>query len=73
MCRISSYFIAFHRISSQFWVYYQLRLFPIYENQPKQGVLIRRNSLQIVATDLSESKHFVFYDEIGRIPMNCDS
>ena len=29
-----SHFIVFHRISSEFWVYDQLGLIPIYENQP---------------------------------------
>ena len=29
-----SHFIVFHRISSEFWVYEQLGLIPIYENQP---------------------------------------
>ena len=70
-----SHFIVFHRIASEFRVSDQLGLLPIYENQPKQGILIhlissqfilfRRNSSHFVAIDPSESKKFVFYDEIG--------
>ena len=68
-----SHFIVFHHISSEFRVYDQLGLIPMYENQPKQGILIHPNSSQFVAIDPSESNKFVFYDEIGPIPMNYDS
>ena len=68
-----SHFIVFHRISSEFRVYDQLGLIPMHENQPKQGILIHPNSSQFVAIDPSESNKFVFYDEIGPIPMNYDS
>ena len=68
-----SHFIVIHRISSEFRVYDQLGLLPIYENQPKKGILIHPNSPQFVATDPSESKNFVFCDEIGGIQMNYDS
>ena len=43
------YSIVFHRISSGFWVYDILGLIPIYENQPKQGILIHPNSSQFIA------------------------
>ena len=36
-----SHFIVIHRISLEFRVYDQSGLIPIYENQQKQGVLIR--------------------------------
>ena len=70
-----SHFIVIHRVSTEFWFYNQLGLFTIYENQrihlnSSQFIAVRRNSSQFVATDPSESKNFVFCDEIEGIPMN---
>ena len=36
----------------------------------KHGILIHPYLAQFIATDPSKSMNFVFYDEIGRIPMN---
>ena len=68
-----SHFIVILRISSELRVYDQLGLLPMYENQPKKDILIHPNSSQFVATDPSDSKNFVFCDEIGGSQMNYDS
>ena len=72
-------YVAIHRNSSHFIEILDplsIRIITIYEDKREKVslfVLIRRNSLQFVVTDPSESKNFAFCDERGRIPMNCDS